>query len=123
MKMNASYILLENVRFFANHGVAPQETVVGNEFTVSMRLKIDVAHAAETDELENTVSYAEVHQILKEEMDVPSRLLEHVCRRMAERLFNEFPPIEEIEMRLSKRNPPMGADIDSAGVEIHCTRE
>ncbi len=40
----------------------------------------------------------------------------------AKRLLAEFPAIEEIELRLSKRNPPMGADIDSAGVELHCSR-
>ena len=55
-------------------------------------------------------------------MEIPSKLLEHVCGRIATRLFQEFPGIEEIEIKLSKRNPPMGADIDSAGVEMHCTR-
>ena len=55
-------------------------------------------------------------------MSIPSKLLEHVCGRIAKRLLAEFPAIEEIELRLSKRNPPMGADIDSAGVELHCSR-
>ena len=122
MRINSSHILLENIRFFANHGVAAQETTIGNEFTINLRLKVDIAQAAETDEIEDTVSYAEVHRILKEEMDIPSRLLEHACKRIAEKLFNEFPAISDIEIKLSKRNPPMGADIDSASVEIQCTR-
>lgn len=122
MNINSSYIYLENVLLFARHGVASQETVVGNEFYIDLKLKADFTHAAATDELEDTISYANVYTVLKEEMEIPSKLLEHVCGRITTRLFREFPTIEEIEIKLSKRNPPMGADIRSAGVEMHCTR-
>lgn len=118
-----SYILLENIRIFAYHGVAPQETTVGNEFVVSLRLKTDITHAMESDDVADTVNYAEIHQAVKEEMDIPSKLLEHVAGRIVRRLFNDFPTIECIELKLSKRNPPMGADIETAGVEIHVERE
>lgn len=122
MNINRCYIFLENVRFFAHHGVARQEAVVGNEFCIHLRLKTNFVHAAVTDELDDTISYADVHAVLKQEMEIPSKLLEHACGRIVNRLFREFPAIEEIEIKLSKRNPPMGADIDSAGVEMHCTR-
>lgn len=118
-----SYILLENIRFFAYHGVAPQETTVGNEFVVSLRLKTDIARAMESDDVADTVNYAEIHQAIKEEMDIPSKLLEHVAGRIVRRLFNDFPTIESIDLKLSKRNPPMGADIETAGVEVHIERQ
>lgn len=51
-------------------------------------------------------------------MIIPSKLLEHVCERIISRLFSEFSQIEEIELKLAKRNPPMGADIENAGIEI-----
>lgn len=117
------YILLENIRFFAYHGVAPQETTVGNEFVVSLRLKTDIAPAMESDDVADTVNYAEIHQAVKEEMDIPSKLLEHVAGRIVRRLFNDFPTIERIDLKLSKRNPPMGADIETAGVEVHIERQ
>lgn len=120
--MNTSYIFLKDLRFYAYHGVAPQETAIGNEFTVSLRLKTDIFRAAETDNVEDTVSYANVYEAVKAEMEVPSKLLEHVCGRIVKRLFRDFPAIEEIEITLSKRNPPMGADIASAGVEMLCAR-
>ena len=103
-----SYIFLDTLRFFAHHGVGEQETVVGNEFTVSLRLQVDIRRAAETDDVADTVSYADVHTAVKAEMDIPSKLL-------------DFPQIEEIALKLAKRNPPMGADIEAAGVEI-CQR-
>lgn len=121
--MNNSYIFLKDLRFYAYHGVAPQETAIGNEFTVSLRLKTDIFRAAETDNVEDTVSYADVYEAVKAEMNIPSKLLEHVCGRIVKRLFRDFPAIEEIELTLSKRNPPMGADIAGAGVEMRCTRE
>ena len=52
-------------------------------------------------------------------MDVPSKLLEHVAGRIIRRLLDDFPAIEHIDLKLSKRNPPMGADIETAGVEVH----
>lgn len=116
-----SYIFLDNLRFFAHHGVARQETLVGNEFTGSLRLQVDIRRAAETDDVADTVSYADVHEAVKAEMDIPSQLLEHVCGRITNRLFRDFPQIEEITLKLAKRNPPMGADIETAGVEI-CQR-
>ena len=49
MNINASYIHLENILFFAHHGVATQETIVGNEFYINLRLKVGFARAIETD--------------------------------------------------------------------------
>lgn len=121
--MNSSYIFLKDLRFYAYHGVAPQETVIGNEFTVNLRLKTDVFRAAETDDVEDTVSYADVYEAVKAEMEIPSKLLEHVSGRIVNRLFEDFPAIEEIEITLTKRNPPMGADIAGAGVEMLCVRQ
>lgn len=118
MKANSMYIYLEGVRIFARHGVLPQETQVGSYFTIDLRLKTDFSQAACTDKLEGTVSYADVHAVLKEEMQIPSKLLEHVCERIAQRLFHDFANIEEIHIRLSKENPPMGADCKNVGVEV-----
>lgn len=117
-----SYIFLDRMHFFAYHGVGEQETIVGNDFIIDLRLKTDITLAAETDDVTNTVSYADVYEAVKEEMAIPSKLLEHVCGRIVERLFRDFPTVESIDLKLSKRNPPMGADIEAAGVEMHCDR-
>lgn len=111
------------MRFFAHHGVGGQETTVGNEFTVSLRLTVNIERAMQTDDVMDTVSYAEVYEAVKAEMEIPSKLLEHVGGRIVKRLFRDFPPIEGIELKLSKRNPPMGADIEAAGIEICIPRE
>lgn len=118
-----TYVCLDDLHFFAYHGVAPQETMVGNEYALSLRLKTDITRAMATDDVADTLNYAEIYQAIKEEMEIPSKLLEHVGGRIVRRLFHDFPVLEHIDLKLSKRNPPMGADIASAGVEIHCGRE
>ena len=117
-----SYIFLDRICFFAHHGVGGQETLVGNEFTVSLRLKVNIGQAMQTDNVADTVSYADVYEAVKAEMMIPSKLLEHVCGRIVKRLFDDFPQIESIELKLSKRNPPMGADIEAAGVELYAAK-
>lgn len=122
MRIIQSYIILKDLRFYAYHGVGAQETQVGNEFVLDLRLRMDWTRAIRSDDVNDTLSYAEVYEAVKDEMARPSRLLEHVAGRIARRLFQDFSSLEEIELRLVKRNPPMGADIEGAGVELRVQR-
>lgn len=117
-----SYILLEELHFHAYHGVGPQERLVGNDFVVNLRLRTDISKAMQSDEVKDTVSYADVFSAVAAEMEQPSNLLEHVAGRIVNRLFERFPSVEEISLRLMKRNPPMNADIRAAGVELSMER-
>lgn len=110
------YIYLNGLRFYAFHGVLPQENRVGSKYTLSLRLKTDFSTAAETDDLNGTINYALAYEAVKAEMAVPSKLLEHVAYRIARRLFCEFPTLQEARIELSKQNPPMGADGKETGV-------
>ena len=114
--MKCSYILLENIQLFAHHGVLEQETKVGNHFVVNVKLKVDLSRAAESDDVDDTISYADVYNIVKAEMQQPSKLLEHAAKRIASSLKSSFTQIEEVEIKLSKLNPPMGAQLDAASV-------
>lgn len=117
-----TYITLKDVKFYAHHGVDPQETAVGAVFTVTLKIKTDFTRALETDKLEGTVSYADVFNAVSQEMQQPSKLLEHVGGRILKRLFRDFATIESIELELIKENPPMGADCQGAGICIRADR-
>ena len=123
MKLMGSKIYLRNVRFHAFHGVLPQEGIVGNDYLVNLVLDYDFSSAMQTDELQGTLNYAEVYQKVREEMAVPSKLLEHVAGRIAHRLFSDFPEIQKLQLSITKVNPPMGADSDGAGVEVVLTND
>ncbi|BES63273.1 dihydroneopterin aldolase [Dysgonomonas capnocytophagoides] len=113
-----TYILLENVRLYAYHGVGEQERIVGNHYLINLKIKINVMDAVRSDSLEDTISYADVFEMVKKEMAIPSKLLEHVAGRIISALRKTYPAIENIELKLSKNNPPMGADMDYASVLI-----
>lgn len=123
MKLMSSKIYLRNVRFHAFHGVLPQEGIVGNDYLVNLVLDYDFSSAMQTDELQGTLNYAEVYQKVREEMTVPSKLLEHVAGRIAHRLFSDFPEIQKLQLSITKVNPPMSADSDGAGVEVILTND
>ena len=72
-----------------------------------------------SDDVNDTLNYAEVYQLLSQEMSVPSALLERVAGRIGDRLFRKFPAIQSIDLTIIKVNPPMGADSEGAGVEVH----
>lgn len=119
MAVKSSYILLENVKFYAFHGVLPQERKVGNDYQVSLRIGYDISRAMVSDDVNDTLNYAEVYQLLSQEMSVPSALLERVAGRIGDRLFRKFPAIQSIDLTIIKVNPPIGADSEGAGVEVH----
>ena len=123
MKLMSSKIYLRNVRFHAFHGVLPQEGIVGNDYLVNLVLDYDFSSAMKTDDLQGTLNYAEVYQKVREEMAVPSKLLEHVAGRTAHRLLSDFPEIQKLQLSTTKVNPPMGADSDGAGVEVVLTND
>ena len=116
------YIRMEGMKFYAFHGVLPQENLVGANFYIDMKLKTDFTRAAETDELEGTVSYADIYAVVQKEMKTPSKLLEQVCQSIASRILHELPTLTSIESSLFKENPPMGACAQRIGVEVHYER-
>ncbi len=82
-----TYIYLREVRFHANHGVMPQERTVGTDFTVDLRVAYPFAVAMKSDNVDDTLNYAQLYNLVKKEMAQPSRLLEHVEGRIAEAVF------------------------------------
>ena len=109
-------ITLQAMKFYAYHGVLEQERRVGNTFVVDLTLTAPLEKAVQSDQLEDTINYAEVYELTKQEMNIPSQLLEHVAGRICRALRHHFPQIEQIEIRVSKLNPPFGGDIHSASV-------
>ena len=122
MTILESYISLPSMRFYAYHGVIPQERIVGAEYLVDLQVKTDFTQALLKDDLDGTINYALIHEIVKEEMEIPSKLLEHVAGRISKHQLEAFPAIEQIKLGISKQNPPMGADNTCAGVSITVTR-
>lgn len=111
-------IILDRLRFYAFHGVEEQERRVGNIFTVSLRLDYPFEEAMATDRLTATLNYAEAYEVVKQEMAIPSRLLEHVAGRIRRSLLLRFPQISGGRIRVEKLRPPIPGCDGTAAVEI-----
>ena len=116
MQCAGAKVFVDQIHVRAFHGVMPQERTVGGDFTVSVEVMAPIMNAVKSDCVDDTVNYAVITDIVRQEMAVPSALLEHVAGRIAERLFQTFPSIEKIWVEVRKENPPMGADCKGAGV-------
>lgn len=111
-------IKLQNIRTFSYHGCLTEESKIGSDYRTDLEIKADMRKAMETDNLEDTVDYVLLNQIVTEEMAIRSKLLEHVAHRIIKRIFNEVPSISRIVLNVSKLNPPIGGDVEAVTVEL-----
>lgn len=111
-------IAINGMRFYAHHGCFEQERAIGTHFRVDLVLETDTSRAEVTDNIADTVNYLEVYQVVKKEMSRPSNLLEHVARRVGERVKNDFPSVTAVRVKVSKLNPPLGGQMESVSVEV-----
>ena len=100
-------IELEGMEFKAYHGCLEQEKVRGNLFTVDFRGELDLSAAAESDNLNDTLNYGEIYEIVADEMSIPSELLENVAGRIVKAIEKRFPELVSFSVRVSKRRPPV----------------
>jgi len=119
MVLNDSTIYINGLRLRAFHGVMDQERRVGGYFIVDLRVHCSVERAMQTDDVADTISYADLCELVRREMAVPSSLLEHVAGRICRTIVQTYPAVSEVELSLTKENPPMGADCAGAGVSLH----
>ena len=111
-------VFINGLRLYAYHGVMKQEQKIGSYFIIDAEFGTDFSDAIKTDNLCDTVSYADLFSIIQREMAVPSKLLEHVAGRIARAIQTEYPSVQNLRLRIIKENPPMGADCRGAGVEL-----
>ena len=122
MTITQSSIQLHDLRFYAYHGVMEQERRVGGEYLVSLHVEADLSRAVASDDVADTVNYAALYEVVAREMAQPSKLLEHVAGRIAQCVLQTFPMVNALSIRITKCNPPMGADCKGASVEICALR-
>lgn len=111
-------ISLTDIEFHARHGVLEQERQVGGSYVVDITLTIPNEKSTETDALEDTVNYAEVYEVIKQEMDIPSKLIEHVAGRIARRIKAEFTLVSKVTIKLTKKHPPIPGTNTNATIEL-----
>ena len=111
-------IALEGMEFFAYHGVSDEEQQTGNRYSIDIEIDTDLQAACLSDDLSDTLNYGRVYAIIAEEMQVRSRLLEHLGHRIISRLKNEFTGMAKVTLQVSKYNPPVGGVVHRSKVTL-----
>ena len=109
-------IQLKGMEFYAYHGCYCEEQTLGNDFIVDIVIDTDMEKASNTDNLCDALNYAEVYEIVKQEMLVRACLLEHLNKRILDKLFESFPQLNSAKVRVAKLNPPVDGKMQNVSV-------
>lgn len=117
--MKYDEIHIENLEFFANHGVFPEETKLGQKFIVSLVMYMDTRKAGTSDKLELSVDYGAVSHFITEFMKKNTyKLIEAAAENLVRELLLQFPLLEGIDLELKKPWAPIGLPVEYASVKI-----
>lgn len=107
-------LAIRRIECHSFHGCLPEETVIGSTFSVDVFFTGDFSGAIENDDLSKTVDYVMVHRIVRDEMAIPSKLIEHVAGRILKKLRNSFPAVSKCKVSITKFNPPVNGQLGEA---------
>ena len=118
-------IQLHNLEFYAYHGLLPQERVVGGHYRVDVELSLTPPLRALTEDvIDDTVNYAEVYALIRQQMEQPVNLLEHLAHRITQGLYAQFPQIQAVKLSVTKVTPPIsGSACEGASFCLQLVRE
>ena len=115
-------IKVRNIQVYAYHGCLVEEGKIGSDYRVDVSVKADLQLSANSDNLKDTVDYVHINRIVKEEMAIRSKLLEHVAKRILNRIFSEIDIASEASVEVSKINPPIGGNVEMVTIEMSLKR-
>lgn len=116
-------IKVENIRVYAYHGCLVEESKIGSEYRVDVEVKADLKGSSVSDKLADTVDYVHLNLIVKQEMAIRSELLEHVAKRILDRVLTEIPMVKKVIASISKINPPIGGDVEQVTIVLSKKRK
>ena len=109
---------VNGIKLYAFHGCLPEEGKIGGNYIVDVSITTDFSKAALSDNLKETIDYVFVYAIVKEEMAVRSKLIEHVGQRIVQRIKGELQLAESITVKVIKVCPPINGDVNNVAIII-----
>jgi dihydroneopterin aldolase len=109
---------IEGMEFRAAHGCYDVEQRVGGNFTVDIAAEVEDRGAAGADDVTRTVNYVEVYETIRDQMAIPSRIIENTAQRIRDALLEKFPQIRHLSVTVAKLAPPIGGTASRVAVTI-----
>ena len=111
-------ILLEDIKVFAYHGLFDVERKVGQWYLVNISLEYDFNLAITSDEINATLDYTKINEIVLQEMAISSKLVEHVIGRISAKIRKLYPDIQKGKLSIQKLNPPVKGTVKCVKIEL-----
>ena len=111
-------ILVEGIKIYAYHGCLKEESIIGGNYIVDISIDADLRKPSRSDKLNETIDYVTVYEIVKKEMSVRSKLIEHVAKRIFDKLKKKFPKTGSIQVKVTKLNPPIEGEVEKVCVVV-----
>ena len=116
-------MILSRMEFYGYHGALPEENKLGQRFFADVELSLPLSRAGYTDDLEETVNYAEVYGRIKNIVEKRIfKLIEAVAEHVAADLLEHYSILQEVMVRITKPHPPFDIHFQGAAVEIRRRR-
>ena len=116
-------IILKNVRCYSFHGCLKEESVIGSDYLVNLKVWGSLKKSAHSDKLVDTVDYVLLNHIIKTEMSKPSKLLETVAQRINNEILKKEPRVTKSIVSITKVCPPINGDVEGVSVKLKQKRD
>jgi len=108
-------ITVEGIRVFAYHGHLPEEAVLGGHFIVNVWVTADTSEVEKTDDLNDTVDYVRIIEIVKEQMAIRANMIEVPAKRIVNAIL-PLHKVQKVKVEVEKIQPPIDATFDKISV-------
>ena len=115
-------ITVEGIRVFAYHGHLPEEAKLGGHFIVNIWVTADTTKVEKLDDLNDTVDYVKIIEIVKQQMAIRSDMIEHPARRIVDAIL-PLQKVQKVKVEVQKITPPIDATFDKISVTIKAERK
>jgi 7,8-dihydroneopterin aldolase/epimerase/oxygenase len=117
-------MLLKRIVFYGYHGVYPEENRLGQKYLVDLDLRLNLSSDARSDDVNDTVNYAEIHALVKEIVEGPPvKLIEALTEKIASAVLGTYTSIIEATVAVTKPNPPFDITFDGVTVVLRRKRD
>lgn len=109
-------IQVNNIKIYAFHGCLDEEAKIGSDYRVDVEIVANLQKSSKTDQLIDTVDYVHLNFIVKQEMAIRAKLLEHVAQRIIDRILEELRMVKKAKVSVAKINPPIGGNVEEVAI-------
>lgn len=110
-------ISVKGIRIFAYHGHLPEEAVLGGHFIVNVWVNSDTSKVEQTDDLNDTVDYVKIIEVVKEQMGLRANMIEVPAKRIVNTIL-KLNKVQKVKVEVEKIQPPIDATFDKISVII-----